>query len=268
MSDFILTPDNYHSVEANQIYCGSSQFKEFVGTYGRQSCEYRALESLNGRWQQEDTTALLVGSFVDAFWEGSLEKFKDEHPDIFTKAGDLKAPYRQAETIIERTLKDKKFCQYMSGEKQVIMTAELFGTQWKIKIDSYHPNLCIVDLKVMRSIFDPLWVRDLGHLDFIRYWGYDWQGAIYQKVVELNTGKKLPFYIAGVTKSDHPQIRIIQVPQDWLDEGLNVVEANTPRIIQLKNGEVEPDRCEQCDCCNDSYVIDAPISAHDLLGGF
>ena len=268
MSDFILTPDNYHSVEANQIYCGSSQFKEFVGTYGRPSCEYRALESLNGRWKEEDSTALLVGSFVDAFWEGSLERFKDEHPDIFTKAGDLKAPYRQAETIIERTLRDKKFCQYMSGEKQVIMTAELFGTPWKIKIDSYHENLCIVDLKVMRSIFDPLWVRDLGHLDFIRYWGYDWQGAIYQKVVELNTGKKLPFYIAGVTKSDHPQLRIIQVPQDWLDEGLNVVEANTPRIIQLKNGEVESVRCEQCDCCNDSYVIDAPISAYDLLGGF
>ena len=118
---------------------------------------------------------------MDAFWEGSLEKFKDEHKDIFTKDGNLKAPYRQAETIIERTLRDKKFCQYMSGEKQVIMTAEIFGTQWKIKIDSYHENLCITDLKVMRSIFDPLWIRDLGHLDFIRYWGYDWQGANLSK---------------------------------------------------------------------------------------
>jgi hypothetical protein len=268
MSKFILTSENYYSQEANQRYLSVSQFKDFVGTYGRPGCEACALAKLNGAWVEEPTPAMMVGSFVDSFWEGTLSKFKEEHGDIFTKQGELKAPYRQAELIIDRTMKDKKFCQYMSGEKQVIMTAELFGTPWKIKIDSYHKNLCIVDLKVVRSIFDPLWVRDLGHLDFIRYWGYDWQGAIYQKVVEINTGKKLPFYIAAVTKSDHPQIRIIQVPQDWLDEGLNVVEANTPRIIQLKNGEVEPVRCEQCDYCNDSYVIDKPISAYDLLGGF
>lgn len=309
MSDFILNADNYYSVEANKIYCGSTQFKDFVGTYGQPACEYRALEIMNGRWKEEDTPARLVGSFVDAFWEGSLDRFKTEHPEIFikriietpetasklpseylTKNGtikrdklteakekfpdafdvqyELKADYRQAERIIERTLKDKKFCQYMSGEKQVIMTAEMFGTLWKIKIDSYHKDLCIVDLKVMRGIFDPFWVRDLGHLDFIRYWGYDIQGALYQKVVEINTGKKLPFYIAAVTKSDHPQIRIIQIPQEWLDEALNVVEANTPRIIQLKNGEVEPHRCEMCDCCNDSYVIDKPIMAYDLLSGF
>lgn len=267
MSKFILTSDNYFSPEAQQLYCGSSQFKDFIGTYGRMGCEFRALEMLRGNWQEEESTALLVGSFVDAFWEGSLEKFKSEHKDIFTKQGELKAPYKQAETIIERTLRDKKFCQYMSGEKQVIMTGSLFDMDWKIKIDSYHKDVCIVDLKVMRSIFEPLWVRDLGHLDFIRYWGYDWQAGLYQKIVELNTGKKLPFYIAAVTKSDFPQIRIIQVPQEWMDESLHVFEANAPRIKALKNGELLPVRCEQCDCCNSTYEIDKPISAYDLLGG-
>ena len=107
MSDFISTKIIIIEARSKKFIVEVSQFKEFVGTYGRPSCEYRALESLNGRWKEEDSTALLVGSFVDAFWEGSLERFKDEHPDIFTKSGELKAPYRQAETIIERTLRQE-----------------------------------------------------------------------------------------------------------------------------------------------------------------
>ena len=73
------------------------------------------------------------------------------------------------------------------------MTANLFGINWKIKMDSYHPDDKIVDLKIMRSM-DPIW-SDKCHMksDFIRYWGYDIQGAVYQKVVELVTGKKTAF---------------------------------------------------------------------------
>lgn len=263
----ILTAENYHSLEANMAYMSASQFKDFFGTYGKSGCEAYALAKAKGQWQDEITTALLVGSFVDAFWEGSLDKFKTEHPEVFTQKGELKAPYKQAELIISRTLKDKKFCQYMSGNKQVIMTAELFGAPWKIKIDSYHDGICIVDLKVMQSIYDHKWVKDIGYVEFIRYWGYDLQGAIYQEVVYQNTGKRLPFYIAAVTKSDHPQIRIIQVPQIWLDDALSVVETNLPRILAIKSGGVVPDRCEMCDYCNDTYVIDKPIMATDLIGG-
>jgi hypothetical protein len=273
MSNFILTADNYYTPEANQAYLSVSQFKDFNGTYGRFACEAHALAKQKGEWQDEETTALLVGGFVDCFYEKTLDKFKAEHEDIFTKETKnnpsvLKAPYRQAEIIIERTLKDKKFQDYMSGEKQVIMTAEMFGAPWKIKIDSYHAGKAIVDLKVMQSIYDAKWVRDVGSLDFIRYWNYDIQGAVYQRVVEIVTGKRLPFYLAVATKSDHPQIRIIQIPQEWLNDGLSVVEANTPRILQIKNGEIEPDRCEQCDYCNDTYEIDKPISAMDLLEGY
>jgi len=265
----ILTSENYYSPEANTEYLSVSQFKDFVGTYGQAGCEAHALAKAKGEWQDEPTPALLVGSYVDAYWDDSLESFKQRHPEIFTKQGQLKADFRQADKVIERTLRDQKFCQYMSGQKQVIMTAEVFGTPWKIKIDSYHPCAGIVDLKVMKSIFKQEWVKDLGHLEFIRYWGYDVQAAVYQEVVYKNTGKRLPFFIAAVTKSDHPVIRVIQVPQNWLDEALAMVEAYTPRIVAIKKGEIEPIRCEKEDChyCCDTYVIDKPIMATDLLGG-
>ena len=225
------------------------------------------MEKLNGRWEDEKSTALLVGSYVDSYFEGSLEQFKKENPEIFTQKGELKANFKQAEEIIARIERDEYFMKFMSGQKQVIMTGELFGAKWKIKMDSYIPDVAIVDLKVMASITDLKWVKDIGYLDFVRYWGYDIQGAIYQEIVRQNTGKKLPFYIAGATKQAEPDIRIIHVTDNYLQEALHMVEANMPRILRVKSGEAEPDRCELCDCCRHNRVLTRPISIMDLTAG-
>lgn len=260
----VLTAENYYSTEANLEYMSVSQFKDFNGTYGKIACEFEAVEKMYGRWQPEKSTALLIGSYVDSYFEGSLELFKKENPEIFTQKGELKAPFKKAEEIIARIERDQYFMRYLSGEKQKIMTFELFGVPWKIKMDSYLPGVAVVDLKVMASITDLKWVRDLGYLDFVRYWGYDIQGAVYQKGVEIVTGKKLPFYIAAATKENEPDIRIIQITQNYLDEALHVVEANLPRIMRVKSGEVPPDKCELCDCCRHHRVLSAPISINDL----
>ena len=263
----VLTAENYYSKEANKEYMSVSQYKDFAGTYGKMACEFSAIEKLEERWAQKKTTPLLVGSYVDSYFEGTVGEFKKETPEIFTQDGGLKAPYIQADKIIERMERDPLFMMYMSGKKQVIMTAELFGTKWKIKIDSYAEGIAITDLKVVESITKPKWVRDIGYLDFIRYWGYDIQGEIYQEVVYRNTGLRLPFYIAAGTKEEEPNIEVIQVTQNYLDEAKNMVEMNMPRILRVKNGEVEPDRCEMCDCCRHTKVLKRPISITNLVAG-
>lgn len=263
----VLTAENYYSKEANKEYMSVSQYKDFAGTYGKMACEFSAIEKLEERWAQKKTTPLLVGSYVDSYFEGTVGEFKKETPEIFTQDGGLKAPYIQADKIIERMERDPLFMMYMSGKKQVIMTAELFGTKWKIKIDSYAEGIAITDLKVVESITKPKWVRDIGYLDFIRYWGYDIQGAIYQEVVYRNTGLRLPFYIAAGTKEEEPNVEVIQVTQNYLDEAKNMVEMNMPRILRVKNGEVEPDRCEMCDCCRHTKVLKRPISITNLVAG-
>ena len=169
------------------------------------ACEFSVVEKLEERWEQKKTTPLLVGSYVDSYFEGTLEEFKKENPEIFTQKGELKANYKQAERIIARMERDPLFMQYMSVEKQVIMTGELFGAEWKIKIDSFVRGIAITDLKVMASITKLEWVKDIGYLDFVRYWGYDIQGAIYQEIVYQNTGERLPFYIAAGTKEEEPK---------------------------------------------------------------
>lgn len=262
-----LTDGNYYSQEANMEYMSVSQFKDFAGTYGKMRCEFYGTEKLADRWKDEETTALMVGSYVDAHFEGTLDKFKADHPSLFKKDGGLKADYVKANEIIARIERDEYFMRYMSGQKQVIMTGELFGAKWKIKIDSYIPDVAIVDLKVMASITKPEWVRDLGYLSFIEYWGYDMQGAVYQEIVRQNTGKKLPFYIAAATKEKEPDIRIIHVTDNYLQAALSVVETNMPRVLRVKNGEAEPDRCELCDCCRHNRVLSRPISIMDLTAG-
>ena len=141
-----LNENNYYSQESNWQYMSVSQYKNFL------SCEARAMALLNEEWTPKTTTALLVGSYVDAYFEGTLELFKEQHPEILTQKGELRADYRRANEIIARVQKDPLFMEYMSGQKQVIFTAELFGCMWKIKIDSYFPNEKIVDLKCMRSL--------------------------------------------------------------------------------------------------------------------
>lgn len=263
----ILTAENYYSKEADMEYLSASQYKKFAGCLGRLGCEAQAIAELKGEWEEKKSTALLVGSYVDAHFEGTLDLFKAQNQEIFTKQGALKSEYRRAEEVINRIERDPYFMAHMAGEKQVIMTGELFGAKWKIKMDSYFPDRLIVDLKTMKSLGERFYSADFGNMDFIRNWGYDIQGAIYQKIVEINTGKKLPFKIAAVSKEEYPDIDIIQVEQTLLDAALAEVEKNVPKILALKKGEYDPVRCEKRDCnyCKHTKVLTHSIWSGELL---
>lgn len=75
---FVLTAENYYSQEANERYMSVSQFKDFAGTYGKMRCEFYAMEKLSGRWFDKKTLPLMIGSYVDSYFEGTLGKFKEE----------------------------------------------------------------------------------------------------------------------------------------------------------------------------------------------
>ena len=252
-----LTAENYFSAENNMKYMSCSQFKSFL------TCEASALAELHGEYQREVTDALLVGSYVDAHFEGTLDIFRAQHPEIFTKSGELKAQYRQAEYMIQRAERDKLFMQYMSGEKQKIMVGEIAGIPFKIKIDSYHENNCIVDLKAIKD-FKLIWNAEKGKKQhFINYWGYDIQGAIYREIVRQNTGKLLPFYIAPITKEKEPDIDVLWVPDEDMDNALEEVISLSPRFQQLKDGTLQPQRCGNCNYCRFTKVLTEPRNYHE-----
>lgn len=249
----ILTNSNYFSKENNIKYMSASQFKSFF-----LECEAKALAEAKGDYVREKTKPMLVGSFVDAYFEGSLDDFKLENPEIFKKDGGLKSDFRQAEDIIARVQRDEFFMQFLSGQKQVIKTGEIEGVLFKSKIDSYHEGRAIVDLKVMKD-FSREW-KDGLKISFIEKWGYDLQASIY---VQLE-GNNLPFFIAAVTKEKEPDLEIISIPRERLDVCLDMVKKHVKRFDDIKKGLVEPTRCEKCNWCKSTKKLTEIISYEDI----
>jgi hypothetical protein len=248
----MLTNENYFSLENKMKFMSASQFKAF------QKCEAGALAEIKGEYEQEKTTSLLVGSYVDAHFEKSLDLFKAKNPEIFTQKGTLKSEYKKAEEIIERLEKDKLFMEYMSGSKQEIKTGTIEGVEFKIKIDSYIPKQAIVDLKIMRD-FEQIW-EDGIKISFIEAWGYDIQGAIYQAV----EGNKLPFIIAAATKEAEPNLELISISQQRLDYCLDVVREYAPLYANIKLGLIDPTPCGCCDYCKSRKVLSKIIDYTEL----
>lgn len=184
-----LTESNYYTREADVAYMSVSQYKSFV------KCEAEAMAKLHGEYaSNESNTSLLVGSYVDSYFEGTLDDFREHHKEIFKKDGSLKSEYIKAEEIIKKIESDEVFMRFMSGEKQVILTFELFGVWWKIKIDSFVKDKCITDLKTARNT------------EGLPKWRYDIQGGVYQKGVELNSEENYE-----VSKEDLTEIKKMSV---------------------------------------------------------
>ena len=226
-----INQENYYSEDVNREYFSVSQYKSFM------NCEARAMAEISGEYERPVTKALLVGSFVDRYFEGTLDSFMKENPGIYTRRRELRADFKRANQIIEIVKTDPKFMDSMSGEKQKIFTFEMFGVPWKIKLDSYNPGKAITDLKVV------------ARMDKLPQWRYDIQGAVYQKGVEICTGDRLPFYLAVVTKEKVLDRDIWQIPQSTLDFALRQVEENIGRYVDIKEGRIEPEHCGRCDYC-------------------
>lgn len=254
----MITEETYFSKENELKYCGSSQIKSFM------DCEARTIAKINGEWKEETTTSLLVGSYVDAAVSGTLDIFKAKHPEIFKKDGTLKSEYIKADYILNRIERDELFMKYISGDHQTIMTGEIANVPIKIKIDSYFPDKAIVDLKCVKD-FEPVWNNETKTREnFIDYWKYTLQGALYQEIVRQNTGKRLPFYIAAVTKENEPDIVVAGIPDEVLDIELEKIKEILPKIKMIKDGILEPTRCEKCDYCKWTKTLTKVLDYRDI----
>lgn len=254
MGAFEVTNENYFSSTIMNTYWSVSQFKVF------DKCQAQAMAELRGEYQREPSTALLVGSYVDAYFSDELDFFYNEHPEVFnSRTGELKADYRHADEVIAAINRQPVMVDYLTGEKQVIRTGHLFGVDWKIKMDVYRPDERIVDLKVMKD-FGRQYKEGAGMVDWVQYWGYDIQGAIYQKIEQISSGRKkpLPFFLAAATKEKVPDVALIEIPQYVLDAALKVVESKIDTFDLVKTGDIKPERCEHCDWCKQSRLITKP----------
>jgi len=124
-----LNKSNYFSREAEHEFMSRSQYKGFL------ECEAKQVAKLKGEWTDEVGVALMVGSYVHSWNDSTQREFISENPGMFKKDGSLKADYIGADKMIE-CLKNDEFAMYcLEGEKELIITFEMFGCWWKIMLD-------------------------------------------------------------------------------------------------------------------------------------
>jgi hypothetical protein len=261
-----LNDENYFSIEADKEFMSVSQYKSFLTLYG--GCEAKAVAKINGLWKNEESIALLVGSYVHEHFGGTLGKFKVEHPEIFTKQGELKSVFKVANDMVNTLENDKSVMQIMKGSKEKIYTFELFETPWKIKVDVENEKEgYIVDIKTTRD-FEKQWIEVNGRnvkVTFVEAWGYLIQATIYKTGISIikNTSD-IDFFIVAVTKQSPPDKVVLYFTEDDFEKTLKEIEINLPHILAVKNGEIEPQRCNKCDYCRSTKKLDQAIHWSEL----
>ena len=260
MKNFSLTCENYYSPEANKEYFSVSQYKDFL------KCPAMAMAKLTGEYEPDFGRALLLGSYVDEMLTGteeSVKMFIVEHMvDLFKKSGDRYADVQQADETILRIRKQPLMMHYLSGQHQVIMTGEIEGVPFKIKMDSFDPDEYIADLKYMASLRSPNLFQPM-----IQYWSYDTQAAVYQEIVRQNIGKQLPFFFVVATKEKPAHLAVGEISQWNMDQALDRLKKNISEFQKIKEGKTDPERCEDygCDYCTSTKIITEPMDT-DLFG--
>ena len=67
-----------------------------------------------------------------------------------------------------------------------------------------------------------------------------------------------------ITKETPADIRIVQIEQERMDAEIEWLQQKMPRYDAIKNGYIEPERCEICEYCRESRILTEPV----FLGDF
>lgn len=251
MAKITPTHSNYHSKEMNRKYMGVSQFKSFLTHYG--GCEAMAVAKLGDDWVDEPNDAFLLGGYVHAWNSGELQEFMMENPALFKKDGSLYAKFAIGDDLINTLRDDPLIEKAREGQKEVIMTGELFGMKWKTMVDIYNPELKVIaDLKTCREIRKTYWNEEARERNnFILHWGYDWQMATYAEIEKQFRGGEDYFqpHIIAVSKENPPDKEIIHFGTEFIQETLEEMSIYAERIKKLWQGELKPIGCGKCGYC-------------------
>lgn len=261
-----LSDENYYSNEADWQYMSVSQYKSFL------KCEAATLAKLKGDWvPSSDPIALLVGNYVHSYFEDLKvhEEFKQENKDrMFSsrKPYGLLKDFKIAEQMIDRLIVEDAFLNLYQGEKEVIVTGELFGIEWKSKIDCLNlEDDYFVDIKTTKDIHERKWNESyLERATFIENYGYVLQMAVYSQLLEQKYGKEFVPIIAAVSKQTPSEAKLITLDEDKMAFELYQLKESIDHISRVKSGEEQPKECGTCEYCRSAQRITGFINMNDL----
>ena len=281
-----LTRDNYYTPEADREYMSCSQYQSFC------ECEAKAMAKLEGRWTDPDKEAFLVGNYFHTFFEGAEAhaQFIQEHFDEIFKTKVIKgkkgepdqtvvtgkyAPYEQADKMIEVAQNDPLIRSLIDlpGENEKIMTGELWGVPWRIRLDKYVPDgRMIIDWKTVANISELKWSEAMHEkVTFIDAYGYMMRAAVYTEIEKQNahSNEDAPFIIVAISKQDYPDKEALYLNhRQRYDYELEQIRKRLGMIQMIKAGRIKPKRCGCCDYCRATKVLTAIRPYYTLMPDF
>jgi len=255
-----LTKSNYRCHEADMEYMSASQVKEFL------NCETKALAVLHGNYSEPVTEAMMVGKYIDEALTGDINKFKEDNPSIFSSRGEtkgqLKSEFKHADVMIDKLLSSQMVLDILNrSEKQKIVINEIGGYQFKGMLDLFDPANVIIDLKKCQSIINPVYL-DGKWQNFIEANDYVLQLAIYRELIGNKSKCKI---LAVSSEKPYPDIALINIDSDRMDKAIAGLKPKLDRIYFLKTGKILPIRCEKCNYCRKTKILNKEIWLDDLL---
>lgn len=261
---FQLNSDNYHTNEANQHYMSVSQFKSAM------ECEARTFAEMRGEFTRSLSTALMVGSYIHAAFQ-SNEAFAEflalHHNSIYNSRGNKYRDYEKADDMIE-TIKNDEFCMFaLQGEKEVIYTGELFGVEWKIKVDNInHERRFFSDIKSTQELRKRYWSEKYSTwVSFVQAFDYVLQMWVYREIIYQNTGHYYDPYIVAVTKETPPDKAVLHFDTARFNFEKEYVETMLPSILEAKRGAKKPHYCDKCEYCRAHKKLSGTFEIEYLL---
>lgn len=250
-----LNRDNYFSKEAELKYMGSSSFKAFDIFHG--GCEAKQIAKREGRWEDKENPAFLLGSYVHSWSSGDLQKFMSEHPQLFKKDGTLLKKYALGDEMINILKNDPLVQKFREGASfEQIFTGKIAGVDFKIQVDILNLDKgYFVDLKTTKNLSETYWsTTKRGKESFIDKYDYYCQIAIYAEILRqslgMAEGEYLEPYIIPVDKrKDVPDHAIIDMGTSFIKDKLEEIKTKLPHIVAVREGREEPIACGKCDYC-------------------
>jgi hypothetical protein len=276
--------DDYYSPEKDREYMSCSQFSAFAD-----QCELAAYKRyVTNEIEKEEKDCFLEGNFGHTAFESpeAHEKFIiKNHDNIIAKTGrtkgELKAPYKLLQEIIEIAKSTPAFMKVLQGEPEVEYTGEIAGVPWKIRVDNIDVDTgMFTDIKFVKSIVAQEWItlyyNTFGNFSLIPHpdfpmernkkvpfyeaHGYWRRSAVYQEILKQSTGKTLLPILAAISKEVPPDMKIISMhnPKRITAE-LENIKLKLPRIMKLKNKEIEPVGCGICEVCREHRIANNQV---------
>jgi predicted adenine nucleotide alpha hydrolase (AANH) superfamily ATPase len=91
------------------------------------------------------------------------------------------------------------------------------------------------------------------------------QMAVYRRVLQENLGQTYTPYIVAVTKENPPNKAVLHFDENRFDFEYEYIETYLPRILEVKAGKEKPNRCEKCDYCRSTKLLNNTMEIGELI---